>query len=80
MADVHHHHRSGGVGIAGLLLVLFVALKLTGNIAWHWAWVVSPAWLPLAVVVGVGLVFAVGALLIAAGVAAAEAIHKWWSR
>lgn len=27
-----------------LLLVLFIGLKLTGNIAWSWLWVLSPLW------------------------------------
>lgn len=44
-----------------LLLVLFVALKLTGVIAWSWWWVLSPLWIPLALVAAtllvVGVVF-----------------------
>jgi hypothetical protein len=36
---------SGGVGFAGLLTVLFIALKLTGFIAWSWWWVLSPIWI-----------------------------------
>lgn len=35
---------SGGIGITGLLFVLFVGLKLTNNIAWSWWWVWSPIW------------------------------------
>jgi len=30
-----------------LLLILFVALKLTGVIGWSWWWVLSPIWMPL---------------------------------
>ena len=30
-----------------LLLILFIALKLTGVIAWSWWWVLSPLWIPL---------------------------------
>jgi hypothetical protein len=30
-----------------MLLVLFIGLKLTGNIAWSWLWVLSPFWIPL---------------------------------
>lgn len=36
---------SGGVGIAGLLTVAFVVLKLTSVIAWSWWWVLSPIWI-----------------------------------
>ena len=32
----------GGPGLATLLTVLFVGLKLTGHIAWSWWWVLSP--------------------------------------
>ena len=45
---------SGGIGIAGLLGVAFVVLKLTGVIAWSWWWVLAPFWIPLAI--GVGLI------------------------
>jgi membrane protein YdbS with pleckstrin-like domain len=41
---------SGGIGFGGLLTVLFVGLKLTGYIAWSWWWVLSPLWIPLAIV------------------------------
>ena len=39
---------SGGVGFFGLLLLLFVGLKLTGFIGWSWWWVLCPFWAPLA--------------------------------
>jgi len=35
----------GGVGFAGLLALLFIALKLTGYINWSWWWVLSPLWI-----------------------------------
>ena len=35
---------SSGVGVLGLLGVLFVALKLTGFIDWSWWWVTAPFW------------------------------------
>lgn len=41
-----------GPGLPGLLTVLFVALKLTGHIAWSWLWVLSPIWLPIVVILG----------------------------
>jgi len=39
----------GGVGIAGLLGVVFVILKLTGVIAWSWLWVLAPFWIPIVI-------------------------------
>lgn len=34
----------GGIGVVGLLFILFVALKLTHQIAWSWLWVTVPLW------------------------------------
>ena len=41
--------RSGGIGLGGLLFVVFLVLKLTGVIAWSWWWVTAPLWGPLAI-------------------------------
>lgn len=38
---------SGGIGIGGVLLIVFIVLKLCGVIAWSW-WVLSPLWIPIA--------------------------------
>lgn len=46
---------NSGMGICGTLTVLFIALKLTGEISWPWIWVVSPLWIA---------VLAVAALLV----------------
>lgn len=40
-----------GPGFLGLLTILFIGLKLTGHIAWSWWWVLSPLWIPLAILV-----------------------------
>jgi len=42
--------KSGGVSFLGLLTILFIGLKLTGYISWSWWWVLSPLWIPLAIV------------------------------
>lgn len=36
---------NGGIGIGGVLLVLFIALKLCNVIDWSWWWVLSPLWI-----------------------------------
>ena len=36
---------SGGIGFAGVLQVLFIALKLLNKIDWSWWWVWSPTWI-----------------------------------
>lgn len=40
-------NNSGGIGLAGTLTVLFVALKLLGLIEWSWVWVLSPLWISI---------------------------------
>jgi hypothetical protein len=36
---------NGGVGIGGVLLILFITLKLCNVIHWSWWWVLSPIWI-----------------------------------
>ena len=55
------------MGLPGVLLVLFIALKLTGMIAWSWLWVLSPLWIAALVVI---------ALFAFAGILTAVAIKK----
>ena len=56
--------RSSGVGLGGLLLVVFIVLKLTGVIGWSWWWVCSPLWIPIAlslvIMGGLGFVSLIG--------------------
>ena len=49
---------SSGVGLASLLTVLFVGLKLTGFVTWSWWWVLSPLWISFITVV----IFIVGTI------------------
>lgn len=51
---------SGGLGLAGVLLVVFLVLKLTGLVSWLWLWVLSPVWIPF----GVAIVILFVALII----------------
>lgn len=52
--------KTSGSLLTTLLLVLFVALKLTGYIDWSWWWVLSPVWIPLALAIAiVGVVFCI---------------------
>ena len=34
-----------GIGFSTVILIIFVVLKVTGNIDWSWWWVISPAWI-----------------------------------
>ena len=63
---------SGGIGFAGMLTILFIGLKITGNLDWSWWWVLSPLWIGLALFLAVlaviflmaGLFAGIGALLV----------------
>ena len=35
---------SNGIGLSGVLFVVFLVLKLTGVISWSWWWVTAPLW------------------------------------
>jgi hypothetical protein len=39
------------VGFTGLLTIVFIVLKLLGKISWSWIWVLSPLWIPTAILV-----------------------------
>lgn len=47
---------SGGVGFTGLLIIVFIVLKLTKFIDWSWWWVLSPIWISLVLgIIGFGI-------------------------
>jgi hypothetical protein len=43
--------KTGGIGFFGLLTIVFITLKLTDYIDWSWWWVLSPLWIPFAIIV-----------------------------
>jgi hypothetical protein len=50
---------NNGIGFCTVLFLIFLTLKLTGNIAWSWWWGAAPIWIPiglvLAILAGVGV-------------------------
>lgn len=49
-----------GLSLSAVLFIVFLVLKLTGNIDWSWWWVTSPLWIPFAIGLAiVGFVFLV---------------------
>ena len=56
MASESSSTSGGGVGVCGLLLVAFLVLKLCGVIHWSWWWVLAPAWIPVLLVIAIGLI------------------------
>jgi len=51
MAKEKETKQSGGIGVLGLLGVVFVTLKLCGVINWSWWWVTAPFWGGIALVI-----------------------------
>ena len=47
---------SGGTSIATILLIIFIVMKMTGNISWPRPWILSPLWILLLLIVIVLLV------------------------
>lgn len=44
---------NSGLGLGMILFLIFMTLKLTGNITWSWWWIASPLWIPALIVIGV---------------------------
>ena len=40
-----------GPGLCTILTVVFVILKLTGDVTWPWVWVLAPAWISVALTI-----------------------------
>ena len=55
---------SGGVGLATVIGIVFIILKLVGVIAWSWWWVLSPFWIPLGLALVIAIVARIAILII----------------
>ena len=49
----NNNNTSGGIGLGMVLFLIFMTLKLTGNITWSWWYVTLPLWGPLLVVAAI---------------------------
>lgn len=49
----------GGIGFTGLLTIVFIVLKLMNVISWSWWWVLSPAWITLAIIILAAIIYVV---------------------
>jgi hypothetical protein len=58
----NNNQTAGGIGLGGILFIVFLILKLTNVITWSWWWVTSPLWIPFAV----GILFLLIGILITA--------------
>jgi len=46
----------GDLKPANILALIFITLKLIGTITWSWWWVLSPIWIPIAIVGAIFLI------------------------
>ena len=69
--ETNNSSRNGGIGVATLLTIVFVVLKLCGVVDWSWFWVLSPAIFSTIF----GLIFIVVAAII---VTHHRKKNKWW--
>ena len=52
-------------GIGTILAIIFMVLKLTGNLDWPWVWVFAPIWIPIALAVGILVIYLIFILIVA---------------
>ena len=72
MDNKNNNSSGGGMGLCGVLTVVFIVLKLVGVIEWSWIWVLSPLW--------IGLAFSIVAILIGLIIAVLVGASsvRWW--
>jgi hypothetical protein len=61
----NENQSTGGIGLSGVLFIVFLVLKLTGTITWSWWWVTAPLWGGLAFAVGVLAIILLAACFLA---------------
>ncbi len=54
---------NAGLSLTTIVFLIFLILKLTGNIDWSWWWVLSPLWIPICVFLFVFIITILIALL-----------------
>jgi hypothetical protein len=55
--DNNNSNSSSGVGLLGLMFLIFMTLKLMGYITWSWWWVTAPLWVGFAIILTIILIF-----------------------
>ena len=53
------------MGIGTILFLIFMTLKLTGDIDWSWWWVTAPLWIPLVAFIAFAGIAVVIAIIVA---------------
>ena len=68
MSNRRNSNSSSGMGILGVLQIVFLVLKLTGLITWSWLVVLIPLWISL----GILVIFLICAFVVA--------LHYRWKK
>lgn len=55
----NRNNSSSGIGICGVLTIVFVVLKLVGVINWSWLWVLCPLWIDILLTIIVLVIIAI---------------------
>jgi len=59
------NNSSSGIGLCGMVFVVFLTLKLTEVIDWSWWWITAPLWGGLVLAAAVCVVFLLGVVVVA---------------
>lgn len=59
----NNNQTSGGIGIATVLTIVFIVLKVCNLITWSWVWVLSPLWIGFGLVILLLTVVGLGMLI-----------------
>lgn len=51
MKDKNYNANNTGVGILGVLLIIFIVLKLVGVVTWSWWIVLIPLWIEIGLLI-----------------------------
>ena len=57
--STNNNSKGSEIGFCGLLTIVFIVLKLTNYINWSWWWVMSPLWIPIAILLAVILLVSI---------------------
>ena len=50
------NQKNSSVGLSGLVFIVFLVLKLIGQIDWSWWWITSPLWIPVIGAILIGII------------------------
>ena len=57
--STNNNSKGSEIGFCGLLTIVFIVLTLTNYINWSWWWVMSPLWIPIAILLAVILLVSI---------------------